>query len=247
MAGSEFGEEDLATMAGRMWIHVASASPPHKIRRRCRCSNKQHQQGTIDTSTITITITPSSSHLHHHRRQNHRLHKLSESAQASDTALNRMICRALFPCVAAIIAALAYHPTAGVSAFSTNAPARLSTAAGGSALLKGAISSPSSSTIGTALCATKKGTSTTKKEKSTTKKKSESAAAAPKKTKPAEVEEEDDEVVKFKKADFVSALAEKTGMTKTQSDLALTAVLNVIVTVSWYRCCLLFSLLSHQS
>lgn len=160
-----------------------------------------------------------------------------------------MICRALFPCVAAIITAIAYHPTAGVSAFSTNAPTRLSTAAGagGGALLKGAISSsPSSSTIGSALYATKKGTSSTKKEKSTTTKKS-ATAAAPKKKKPAEVEEKDDEVVKFKKADFVSALAEKTGMTKAQSDLALTATLNVIATVSWYRCCLLFSLLSHQN
>ena len=41
-----------------------------------------------------------------------------------------------------------------------------------------------------------------------------------------------DEVVKFKKADFVSAVAEKTGMTKVQSDLALTAVLDVLATVS---------------
>ncbi len=80
------------------------------------------------------------------------------------------------------------------------------------------------------LYATKKGSSTTEKKKSATKKKS--AAAPPKETKPAEDEDDDDEVVKFKKADFVSAVAEKTGMTKTQSDLALTTVLNVIATVS---------------
>ena len=140
-----------------------------------------------------------------------------------------MICRALFPCVAAIIAAIAYYPTAQVSAFSTHAPAIQSVSSGG-ALLKGALSSSSSSNKGTVLYATKKGSSTTEKKKSATKKKS--AAAPPKETKPAEDEDDDDEVVKFKKADFVSAVAEKTGMTKTQSDLALTTVLNVIATVS---------------
>lgn len=34
----------------------------------------------------------------------------------------------------------------------------------------------------------------------------------------------------LKKADFVSAVAEKTGMTKADSDMALAAVLNVIAT-----------------
>ncbi len=130
-------------------------------------------------------------------------------------------------CVAATIAALACHPTARVSAFSTNAPARQSTAGVG-ALLKG-----------TALYATKKGSSSTEKEKSTTTKKS-AAATAPKKEKPAEDEDEDDEIVKFKKSDFVSALSEKTGMTKSQSDLALTTVFNVIATVSRCTCCVLY-------
>lgn len=41
------------------------------------------------------------------------------------------------------------------------------------------------------------------------------------------------DAVNFKKADFVSAVAEKTGMTKAESDLALAAVLNVIATVSY--------------
>ena len=47
-------------------------------------------------------------------------------------------------------------------------------------------------------------------------------------TKKAEAEE----VVNFKKADFVAAVAEKTGMTKGESEKALSAVLNVIATVS---------------
>ena len=41
-----------------------------------------------------------------------------------------------------------------------------------------------------------------------------------------------EEVVNFKKADFVAAVAEKTGMTKGESEKALSAVLNVIATVS---------------
>jgi hypothetical protein len=45
-------------------------------------------------------------------------------------------------------------------------------------------------------------------------------------------EKDDDAVEKFKKADFVSAVAEKTGMTKVQSELAMTAVLDVLATVS---------------
>jgi len=43
---------------------------------------------------------------------------------------------------------------------------------------------------------------------------------------------DDDAAEKFKKADFVSAVAEKTGMTKVQSELAMTAVLDVLATVS---------------
>lgn len=43
-------------------------------------------------------------------------------------------------------------------------------------------------------------------------------------------------MVNFKKAEFVSAVAEKTGMTKAESEVALSAVLNVIATVS-AECC----------
>ncbi|KAL9180372.1 hypothetical protein ACHAXT_008342 [Thalassiosira profunda] len=39
-----------------------------------------------------------------------------------------------------------------------------------------------------------------------------------------------EDVVNLKKADFVAAIAEKTGMTKADSDVALAAVLNVIAT-----------------
>ncbi|EJK72594.1 hypothetical protein THAOC_05864 [Thalassiosira oceanica] len=39
-----------------------------------------------------------------------------------------------------------------------------------------------------------------------------------------------EEVVNFKKAEFISAVAEKTGMTKADSELALSAVLSVIAT-----------------
>ena len=42
----------------------------------------------------------------------------------------------------------------------------------------------------------------------------------------------DDDVVNFRKAEFVAAVAEKTGMTKGESEKALSAVLNVIATVS---------------
>ena len=41
------------------------------------------------------------------------------------------------------------------------------------------------------------------------------------------------EVVNLKKAEFVSAVAAKTGMTKADSEMALAAVLNVIMTVSF--------------
>lgn len=54
-------------------------------------------------------------------------------------------------------------------------------------------------------------------------------AAAKKK---AAAKKADDEVVTFKKAEFVAAVAEKTGMTKGDSEKALSAVLNVIATVS---------------
>mmetsp|Transcript_28455 Transcript_28455/g.60627 ORF Transcript_28455/g.60627 Transcript_28455/m.60627 type:complete len:177 (+) Transcript_28455:144-674(+) len=117
-----------------------------------------------------------------------------------------MICRALFLCVAATVA-LASQSTQ-VTAFSC-APSR------GSAL-KGA-SSPSSrstTTSQSALYAEKKAT-----KKAATKAKKASKKAAKK-----------SDVVNFKKADFVSAVSEKTGMTKSESDLALAAVLNVIAT-----------------
>ena len=39
-------------------------------------------------------------------------------------------------------------------------------------------------------------------------------------------------MVNFKKAEFVAAVAEKTGMTKGDSEKALSAVLNVIASVS---------------
>ena len=48
----------------------------------------------------------------------------------------------------------------------------------------------------------------------------------------------DSDVVNFKKADFVSAVAEKTGMTKAESEMALAAVLNVIATVSLLLHCI---------
>lgn len=64
------------------------------------------------------------------------------------------------------------------------------------------------------------------------------ASPAPKSTvklaaaKKAAAKKEEEEVVNFKKADFVAAVAEKTGMTKGDSEKALSAVLNVIATVS---------------
>lgn len=78
------------------------------------------------------------------------------------------------------------------------------------------VSRPSSTTMYAAKKASTK--------KSSAKKSSKKAAAS-----------EEEEVVNFKKAAFVSALAEKTGMTKADSDIALAAVLNVIATVS-YTC-----------
>ena len=41
-----------------------------------------------------------------------------------------------------------------------------------------------------------------------------------------------EDVVNFKKAEFIAAIAEKTGMTKADSEMALSAVLSVISTVS---------------
>jgi hypothetical protein len=130
-----------------------------------------------------------------------------------------MIHRALLLCVA-VIAALSSQ----VASFS-NAPATGSTGR----LLKGAASSCSRSfpASPTTLHAAKKGT-TTKKASA---KKSAKKAPSPVAIADADAES-DDGVVKFKKADFVSAVAEKTGMTKVQSDLALTAVLDVLATVS---------------
>ena len=129
-----------------------------------------------------------------------------------------MIHRALLLGVAIISAQLSH-----VAAFS-NVPARGPTAG----RLKGA-ASPSSRAIPayhTSLYAVKKGTT---KKKTSTKKSAEKVPAPA----PAPVAVAvDHEVVKFKKADFVSAVAEKTGMTKVQSDLALTAVLDVLATVS---------------
>ena len=103
------------------------------------------------------------------------------------------------------VVAIAAGPiTTQVAAFSNAAPSR----GPPHGPLKGASSpTPSSSRVNSALYAVKKG-----------------AKKASKKS--------DEEVVNFKKADFVSAIAEKTGMTKAESDLALAAVLNVIATVS---------------
>ena len=102
------------------------------------------------------------------------------------------------------VVAIAAGPiTTQVAAFSNAAPSR----GPPHGPLKGASPTPSSSRANSALYAVKKG-----------------AKKASKKS--------DEEVVNFKKADFVSAIAEKTGMTKAESDLALAAVLNVIATVS---------------
>jgi hypothetical protein len=70
---------------------------------------------------------------------------------------------------------------------------------------------------GTSSSATSRSTTLFAEKKAATKKKSAT---------------DDDAVEKFKKADFVSAVAEKTGMTKVQSELAMTAVLDVLATVS---------------
>jgi malic enzyme len=58
--------------------------------------------------------------------------------------------------------------------------------------------------------------------------------AAAKKAATKSKKSEEEEVVNFKKPEFVAAVAEKTGMTKGDSEKALSAVLNVIASVS--RC-----------
>ena len=70
-----------------------------------------------------------------------------------------------------------------------------------------------------------------KKKKKTTKKKK----ATKKKSKAADPVEEDEEVqevVTFRKPEFVSRIAEKTGMSKSDSEAALSAVLETITEVS---------------
>ena len=116
-----------------------------------------------------------------------------------------MICRTLLVCAAAVFIAL----STTVSSFTSNTNPSRGTQ---KQLLKGSAPSRTTSTSHSALYAVKK---------------------AAKKKAPAKNKDGSD-VVNFKKADFVSAVAEKTGMTKAESDLALAAVLNVIATVS---CC----------
>lgn len=73
----------------------------------------------------------------------------------------------------------------------------------------------------------RKGTSSSAASRSTTLFAEKKAA-----TKKKSATDDDAGIEKFKKADFVSAVAEKTGMTKVQSELAMTAVLDVLATVS---------------
>lgn len=112
-----------------------------------------------------------------------------------------MICRTLLVCAAAVFIAL----STTVSSFTSNTNPSRGTQ---KQLLKGSAPSRTTSTSHSALYAVKK---------------------AAKKKAPAKNKDGSD-VVNFKKADFVSAVAEKTGMTKAESDLALAAVLNVIAT-----------------
>lgn len=125
-----------------------------------------------------------------------------------------MIRRALLLCVVAIVA-LASLPDQVAAFAAAPAPAR------GSRVLKGA-SSPSSRSANaspnTALYAVRKGTEKSATKKTKKKKSSKKKASVVGK----------EEVVNFKKADFISAVSEKTGMTKAESDMALAAVLNVI-------------------
>ena len=116
-----------------------------------------------------------------------------------------MICRTVIVCAAAVFIAL----STTVSSFPSNTNPSRGTQR---QLLKGSAPSRTTSLSHSALYAVKK---------------------AAKKKAPAKNKDGSD-VVNFKKADFVSAVAEKTGMTKAESDLALAAVLNVIATV---RCC----------
>ena len=116
-----------------------------------------------------------------------------------------MIRRSLLLCAIAITAIASLSTQ--VTAFAT-APTRA---------LKGA---SSTTTSHSALYAVKK-----EAKKAATKKASKKAASKKKSA-------DDVEVVNFKKAEFVSAVSEKTGMTKAESEMALAAVLNVIATVS---------------
>mmetsp|Transcript_15288 Transcript_15288/g.27808 ORF Transcript_15288/g.27808 Transcript_15288/m.27808 type:complete len:174 (+) Transcript_15288:137-658(+) len=114
-----------------------------------------------------------------------------------------MIRRSLLLCAIAITAIASQ-----AAAFAT-APTRA---------LKGASSPVATTTSHSALYAVKK-----EAKKAATKKASKKAASKKKSS-------TDVEVVNFKKADFVSAVSEKTGMTKSESEMALAAVLNVIAT-----------------
>lgn len=124
-----------------------------------------------------------------------------------------MIRRALLLCVVAI-AAIASLPTQ-VAAFSSAPPSR--SALKGASPLSPSSLSRATTTSDTALYAATKGAKKTSAKKASKKKSSTKKKA-------------DVEVVNLRKADFVKAVAEKTGMTKAESDLALAAVLNVIAT-----------------
>lgn len=125
-----------------------------------------------------------------------------------------MIRRALLLCVVAI-AAIASRPTQ-VAAFSSAPPSR--SALKGASTLSPSSLSRATTTSDTALYAATKGA------------KKASAKKASKKKSSTKKKKADVEVVNLRKADFVKAVAEKTGMTKAESDLALAAVLNVIAT-----------------
>ena len=75
----------------------------------------------------------------------------------------------------------------------------------------------------TALKAAADGSVAKKKKKSKKKTKKKKAAAAP--------EEEKEPVVTFRKPEFVASIAEKTGMSKADSEAALAAVLETITEV----------------
>lgn len=64
------------------------------------------------------------------------------------------------------------------------------------------------------------------------------AAAKSKSKAKTKIEDPEDDVVNFRKAEFVAAVAEKTGMTKGDSEKALSAVLHIIASVSEICCSL---------